>query len=87
MKFGIFVEFLPLATFGSERVKTSHEGMSRRSRAATTKKVRQVCCTCKVVLLLIKPATFLTFSLPSASSHLNASLFKAKKTVTTSGSF
>ena len=61
-----FCRILPLATFGSERVKTSHEGMSRRSRAATTKKVRQVCCTCKVVL-----CSFLTFSLPSPSSHLN----------------
>ena len=51
--------------------KTSHEGMPRRSRAATTKKVRKVCCTYKVVVLLIKPITFLTFSSPSSSSHLN----------------
>ena len=45
--------------------------MPRRSRAATTKKVRKVCCTYKVVVLLIKPITFLTFSSPSSSSHLN----------------
>ena len=45
--------------------------MPRRSRAATTKKVRKVCCTCKVVVLVIKPFAFLTFSLPSPSSHLN----------------
>ena len=34
-------------------------------------KVRNVCSTCKVVVLLIKPTTFLKFSLPSPSSHLN----------------
>ena len=45
--------------------------MSRRSRVSTTKKVRKVCCTYKVVVLLIKPITFLTFSSPSSSSHLN----------------
>ena len=45
--------------------------MSRRSRAATTKKVRKVCCTCIVVVLVIKPIAFLKFSLPSPSSHLN----------------
>ena len=44
--------------------------MPRRSRAATTKKVRKVCCTYKVVVLLIKPIAFLTFWLPSPSSHL-----------------
>ena len=38
MKFGIFCRILPFATCGSERVKTSHERMSRHSRAATTKK-------------------------------------------------
>ena len=35
------------------------------------RKVRNVCCTCKVVVLLIKPTTFLKFSLPSPSSYLN----------------
>ena len=45
--------------------------MSRCSRASMTKKVRNVCCTCKVVVLVIKPFAFLTFSLPSPSSHLN----------------
>ena len=45
--------------------------MSRRSRVSTTKKVRKVCCTYKVVVLLIKPIAFLTFSSPSSSSHLN----------------
>ena len=44
--------------------------MPRRSRAATTKKVRKVCCTCKVVVLVIKPFAFLPFSLASLSSHL-----------------
>ena len=45
--------------------------MSRPSRVSTTKKVRKVCCTCKVVVFLIKPIAFLTFSLASPSSHLN----------------
>ena len=31
---------------------------------------KQVWCTCKVVVLLIKPIVFLTFSLPSASLDL-----------------
>ena len=35
------------------------------------RKVRKVCCTYKVVVLLIKPITFLTFSSPSSSSRLN----------------
>ena len=34
-------------------------------------KVRNVCSTCKVVVLVIKPFAFLTFSLPLPSSHLN----------------
>ena len=34
-------------------------------------KVRNVCSTCIVVVLLIKPIAFLKFSLPSPSSHLN----------------
>ena len=29
-------------------------------------------CTCKVVVLVIKPIAFLTFSLPSSSSDLKA---------------
>ena len=36
------------------------------------KKVR---CTCEVVVLLIKPIVFLTFSLSSASLDLKASIF------------
>ena len=33
----------------------------------------KVCCTCEVVVLLIKPIVFLTFSLSSASLHLKVS--------------
>ena len=35
------------------------------------RKVRKVCCTYEVVVLLIKPIAFLTFSLASPSSYLN----------------
>ena len=31
---------------------------------------KKVCCTCEVVVLLIKPIVFLTFSLSSASLDL-----------------
>ena len=54
------------------------KGLKRRMRECHVvvvhrrqRKVRKVCCTCKVVVLLIKPIAFLTFSLASPSSHLN----------------
>jgi len=75
MKFGISCRILPLATFGSERVKASHDGMSRRpsrrGRTLTTMKstksvlhVQRCCCA-------DQPIAFLKFSLPWPSSHLN----------------
>ena len=36
-------------------------------------------CTCKVVVLLIKPIVFLTFSLPSASVDLKVPTFAGKR--------
>ena len=39
---------------------------------------KKVCCTCEVVVLLIKPIVFLTFSLPSASLDLKVpNVFKS----------
>ena len=57
--------------------KTWIQALSRCSRATTAKKcTKKAWCTCKVVVLLIKPIAFLPFSLPSASSLLK--LPKAK---------
>ena len=51
--------------------KTWIQALSRCSRATTAKKcTKKAWCTCKVVVLLIKPIAFLPFSLPSASSFL-----------------
>ena len=51
--------------------KTWIQALSRCSRATTAKKcTKKAWCTCKVVVLLIKPIAFLPFSLPSASSLL-----------------
>ena len=51
--------------------KTWIQALSRCSRATTAKKcTKKAWCTCKVVVLLIKPIGFLPFSLPSASSLL-----------------
>ena len=51
--------------------KTWIQALSRCSRAMTAKKcTKKAWCTCKVVVLLIKPIPFLPFSLPSASSLL-----------------
>ena len=36
-------------------------------------------CTCKVVVLLIKPIVFLTFSLPSASVDLKVPILAGKR--------
>ena len=36
-------------------------------------------CTCKVVVLLIKPIVFLTFSLPSASLDLKVHILTGKR--------
>ena len=36
-------------------------------------------CTCKVVVLLIKPIVFLTFSLPSASWDLKVPILAGKR--------
>ena len=33
---------------------------------------KKACCTCKVVVLLVKPMVYLTFSLPFASLDLGA---------------
>ena len=46
------------------------EGLSSCSRTGTDKELyKTVCCTCTiVVLLIIKPLAFLTFSLPPLSS-------------------
>ena len=42
--------------------KTSFEGISRRTRAVTAKKcTKKVCCTCKVVFLLITPIVVVFF--------------------------
>ena len=55
--------------------KTWIQALSRCCRATTAKKcTKKAWCTCKVVVLLIKPIAFLPFSLPSASSLLNGSL-------------
>ena len=51
--------------------KTRNQACSRRSRAKTGREMyKKAWCTCKVVVLLIKPIVFLTFSLPSASLDL-----------------
>ena len=51
--------------------KTWIQAFSRCSRATMAKKcTKKAWCTCKVVVLLIKPIAFLPFSLPSASSLL-----------------
>ena len=51
--------------------KTRNEARSRRSRAKKGKEMyKKAWCACKVVVLLIKPIDFLTFSLPSASLDL-----------------
>ena len=51
--------------------KTWIQALSRCSRAMTAKEcTKKAWCTCKVVVLLIKPIAFLPFSLPSASSLL-----------------
>ena len=51
--------------------KTWIQALSRCSRATTAKKcTKKAWCTCKVVVLLIKPVAFLPFSLPFASSLL-----------------
>ena len=51
--------------------KTWIQALSRCSRATTAKKcTKKAWCTCKVVVLLIKPVAFLPFSLPSTSSLL-----------------
>ena len=51
--------------------KTWIQALSRCSRATTAKKcTEKAWCTCKVVVLLIKPIAFLPFSLPSPSSLL-----------------
>ena len=51
--------------------KTWIQAFSRCSRATTAKKcTKKAWCTCKVVVLLIKPIAFLPLSLPSASSLL-----------------
>ena len=48
-----------------------HVHVARRSRAKTGREMyKKAWCTCKVVVLLIKPIVFLTFSLPSASLDL-----------------
>ena len=39
---------------------------------------KKVCCTCKVVVLLIKPIAFLTFSLPSLLSLLKLPAERSK---------
>ena len=52
-------------------LKTRNWAFSRRRRAKTGKRyTKKASCTCKVVVLLIKPFVFLTFSLPSASLDL-----------------
>ena len=38
-------------------------------------------CTCKVVVLLIKPIVFLTFSLPSGSLDLEVPILAATQTL------
>ena len=51
--------------------KTWIQALSRCSRATTAKKcTKKAWCTCKVVVLLIKPIAFLPLSLLSASSLL-----------------
>ena len=60
-----FLSFVPVLD------KTWIQALSRCSRAMTAKKcTKKACCTCKVVVFLIKPIAFLPFSLPSASSLL-----------------
>ena len=51
--------------------KKRKKAFPRRSRVKTVKKcTKKVCCTWEVVVLLIKPIVFFTFSLPSASLDL-----------------
>ena len=67
--------------------KTWIQALSRCSRATTAKKcTKKAWCTCKVVVLLIKPIAFLRFSLPSASSLLklpNDQLQRLKEAIVT----
>ena len=59
--------------------KTWIQALSRCSRATTAKKcTKKAWCTCKVVVLLIKPIAFLPFSLPSASSLLKLPIRELK---------
>ena len=50
--------------------KAQKLAFSRRSRAKTGKEMYKKACTCKVVVLLVKPIGFLTFSLPFASLYV-----------------
>ena len=42
---------------------------------------QKACCTCKVVVLLIKPISFVAFSLPSPSSLLKLLLICTKRVI------
>ena len=54
-------------------LKTRNKAFPRRCRVKTRKKcTKKVWCTCEVVVLLIKPFVFFTFSLPSASLDLKS---------------
>ena len=56
--------------------KTWIQALSHCSRAMTAKKcTKKAWCTCKVVVLLIKPTAFLLFSLPSTSSLLKLPIY------------
>ena len=60
--------------------KTRNQACSRRSRAKTGREMyKKAWCTCKVVVLLIKPIVFLTFSLPSASWDLKVRILAGKR--------
>ena len=60
--------------------KTWIQAFSRCSRATTAKKcTKKVWCTCKVVVLLIKPIAFLPFSLPSTSSLLKLPIIPRRR--------
>ena len=52
------------------------QALSHCSRAMTAKKcTKKAWCTCKVVVLLIKPTALLLFSLPSTSSLLKLPIY------------
>ena len=56
--------------------KTWIQALSHCSRAMTAKKcTKKAWCTCKVVVLLIKPTALLLFSLPSTSSLLKLPIY------------